>query len=74
MGSKGELDPVTGELVGASGIFGMQQETDALMESWIDQAVGGGGGDVNLAPPGSTQPTATPRENLIYTEAATRKG
>lgn len=74
MGSKGELDPATGELVGASGIRGMKQETDALMESWIDQAVGGGGGDVNLAPPGSTQPTATPLEVLIATEAATRKG
>jgi len=74
MGSKGELDPATGELVGASGIYGMEQQTDALMESWIDQAVGGGGGDVNLAPPGSTQPTATPLEVLIATEAATRKG
>jgi len=53
MGSEGEIDPLTGELTGATGIYGMQRQTDAAMQDWIDQAVGGGGGDVNLAPPGS---------------------
>jgi hypothetical protein len=51
MGSEGEM--VDGELTGATGIYGMQRQTDAAMQDWIDQAVGGGGGDVDLAPPGS---------------------
>ena len=52
MGSEGEIGP-DGERTGATGIYGMQRQTDAAMQDWIDQAVGGGGGDVNLAPPGS---------------------